>query len=169
MGAGATPPGWYPDVERPGGERYWDGSQWTEDRRPALGSPPPGGATGAVFDQPPTTTGPPSAAPGYQQPYQAAPQGYQPYGAYGTAYPTKSNAGVALALSILGFVCCGLLAIPGAIMGRNEVKAVDAGTADPSNRGLANAAFIVGIIALAINAIVIIGYVIVVVIAVGSS
>lgn len=30
----ATPPGWYPDPEHPGAQRYWDGSQWTENRAP---------------------------------------------------------------------------------------------------------------------------------------
>ena len=28
-------PGWYPDSEVPGGQRYWDGTQWTENRAPA--------------------------------------------------------------------------------------------------------------------------------------
>lgn len=30
----STPAGWYPDAEIPGGQRYWDGSQWTEHRTP---------------------------------------------------------------------------------------------------------------------------------------
>ena len=65
---------------------------------------------------------------------------------------------MALGLSIAGLVCCGLLAIPGLIMGRSEVKAIDAGQADPGQRGLALAAYIVGGIVLAINVAVIIFY-----------
>lgn len=28
----APPAGWFPDPERPGGQRYWDGTAWTEHR-----------------------------------------------------------------------------------------------------------------------------------------
>lgn len=30
----STPPGWYPDPDEPGRERYWDGSAWAVDVRP---------------------------------------------------------------------------------------------------------------------------------------
>lgn len=30
-----TPPGWYPAPQEPGFERQWDGSTWTDERRPA--------------------------------------------------------------------------------------------------------------------------------------
>jgi hypothetical protein len=30
--AATTPAGWYPDAQRPGGQRYWDGTAWTEHR-----------------------------------------------------------------------------------------------------------------------------------------
>jgi hypothetical protein len=141
MGAGSTPAGWYPDVERPGGERYWNGSMWTEDRRvPGQAAPAP-----EPFAPPPPGSGtaPPAA--------YGAPQGYQAYGAQGgfvQAYPRSSNAGVALGLAIAGLICCGLLAIPGFVMGRNELRAIDAGQSDPRQRGLAKAAYIVSIIGL---------------------
>jgi hypothetical protein len=37
----AMPPGWYPDPSLPGQLRYWTGSSWSADVRPA---PPPPGA-----------------------------------------------------------------------------------------------------------------------------
>ena len=40
-----TPPGWYPDPQAPGYQRYWDGAQWTEHVAPLAGptfqGPPP--------------------------------------------------------------------------------------------------------------------------------
>ena len=33
---------WYPDPEQPGQLRYFDGTQWTEHRSPAAGTPQPG-------------------------------------------------------------------------------------------------------------------------------
>lgn len=33
-----TPPGWYPDGQ--GGQRWWDGTQWTEHTQPAQGAAP---------------------------------------------------------------------------------------------------------------------------------
>lgn len=74
----STPPGWYPDGQ--GGQRWWDGTQWTEHTQP-----PEGGASGAPATPP--TPGPSDQAtvvapnraadfnqggaqPGYGQPAQ---------------------------------------------------------------------------------------------------
>jgi Protein of unknown function (DUF2510) len=38
--ATSPPAGWYADAENPGGLRYWDGQQWTDQRTPS--APPPG-------------------------------------------------------------------------------------------------------------------------------
>lgn len=94
---------------------------------------------------------PPAA--GYGTPY-GSPAGYLPYGAPGTVPPRSAVAGWALALSIAGLVlaCCGgiLLSIPGTIMGWTQMKAIDRGERDPSSRGTAKAAFIVGIVGMSL-------------------
>lgn len=182
MGAGATPAGWYPDVERPGGERYWDGSLWTEQRRGAPdsgggfpstppGSTPPGsmppgyGQQPQAFGQQPPSYGVPSEGAGgqpSQQPAFGSPAGYTPYGAAGTAYPPSQVAGWALGLSIAGLVlvCCGgiLLCIPGAIMGWTTMRAIDRGEKNPDQRGNAKAAFVVGLVGLGLFAAIILFY-----------
>lgn len=37
MSSATTPSGWYPDPEYPGHERWWDGTAWSDARRPAGG------------------------------------------------------------------------------------------------------------------------------------
>lgn len=91
-------------------------------------------------------------------------QGYQaPYQSYGYAYSRQSQAGMALGLSIVGFFCCGILSVVGMIMGRQEVKAIDQGLANPANRGTAQAAFIIGLIVTAMTALGIVFYVVAIV------
>ncbi len=38
-----TSPGWYPDPNAPGGQRWWDGSQWTSHVQAAPTAPVPSG------------------------------------------------------------------------------------------------------------------------------
>ena len=64
-----TPPAWYPDPDpsNPGGQRWWDGTRWTEHSRPAV---PPAGQPQAGYGQ-----------PGYRQ------QGYGQQGYTQQGYP----------------------------------------------------------------------------------
>ncbi len=57
------------------------------------------------------------------------------------------NRGVTiLVLGILGLVLCGLLAIPAWSMGNQDLRAIDGGTLNPSNRGMVQAGRILGIV-----------------------
>ncbi|MEW2305037.1 DUF2510 domain-containing protein [Streptomyces sp. NPDC006655] len=88
-----TPPGWYPDPgqtsDGPATERWWDGTAWTEQTRPAgsgadWGPPPP---------QQPPAVGPYPAADGtYPQADGAYPQAGGTYPQVGGAYPVYSAA-----------------------------------------------------------------------------
>lgn len=76
-----TPPGWYPDGQ--GGQRWWDGTQWTEHTMPAAPAEPtptpmPHDAP-TVFPGAPGTGYPQQQQPGYGQ---AAPGGYPQPGGY---------------------------------------------------------------------------------------
>jgi hypothetical protein len=46
-----TPAGWYPDPDGSGGQRYWDGTIWTEHRAPAVAPQEPSGEH-ATSEQP---------------------------------------------------------------------------------------------------------------------
>jgi hypothetical protein len=63
-----------------------------------------------------------------------------------TFYPEPSKATTVLVLGILGIVICSILAPIAWYMGNEEVRAIDAGRRDPSNRGTANAGRILGIV-----------------------
>ncbi len=91
--------------------------------------------------------------PQYQPQYQGAPPYYgapgfdqQGYGYPAQAYPRQSQATVALVLSIMGFMCCGVPSIIGLFMAQSELAAIRRGDVDPTNHGTARAAFIIGMI-----------------------
>jgi uncharacterized membrane protein len=80
-------PGWYDDPEDPNAERYWDGQDWTPQRRRKSASghtppPPPSYSAPPPQYSPPPVYATPPPPPGYAQP----PAGYPQY-AGGPQYP----------------------------------------------------------------------------------
>jgi len=66
-----------------------------------------------------------------------------------TEQPLKPHrGGVVLALGILGIVVCFICGIIAWVMGKNDLREMDAGTMDPSGRGLTQAGKICGIISV---------------------
>jgi hypothetical protein len=63
------------------------------------------------------------------------------------------RATLVLVLGILGLVLCGPLGIAAWIMGNGDLKAMDAGTMDPSGRSTTNAGRICGLIATILFAV----------------
>lgn len=76
----STPPGWYPDGQ--GGQRWWDGTQWTEHTQPPAGGAP---AAPAAPSAPAAPAAP--SAPGADLPTQVAPNRAAGYGQPGAQQP----------------------------------------------------------------------------------
>lgn len=66
-------------------------------------------------------------------------------------FPEASQATSALVWSIVALVCCQPAGIIGYIQARNELEAIGAGRRDPANEGTAQAAKIIGLIALSLG------------------
>jgi hypothetical protein len=124
--------GWYPDPENDGQDRWWDGANWSDHRRPTQGAQSaPAAPTAPVYAYVPAGTAEPygSTASPYGPVTPADPGAQvQPYGAYGSypAYgyqvrpPQNVAALVGFILALVGFVLgyftYGLLALAGGIV-----------------------------------------------------
>lgn len=71
----------------------------------------------------------------------------QTYGSYGPGFVLPSRAGTILTLGILSLVVCGILGPIAWTMGNEELRRIDAGETDPSQRGSVTAGRVCGIIA----------------------
>jgi hypothetical protein len=115
-------------------------------------TPPPPGIPGDVPPPPPSYGQPPAygQAPAVPPSYGAMPPAS--YGGAGYQQPQNGTGTAALVLGILGIVCCGIFtAIPAIFLGRKGMKLADQGLA--TNRGLAQAGFILGIIGVVLSVI----------------
>ena len=100
-----TPAGWYPDPDGSGGQRYWDGSSWTEHRSPAApehtapaepaGSEHPGAHRAPEGEAAPDTTHEPEAAPeAVHEPEHAAEPGPTEAIDVGSSVPSEQTMSV---------------------------------------------------------------------------
>jgi hypothetical protein len=181
-----TPPqaGWYADPENAAGERWWNGSGWSDHKRDATSAVPtpetPAPEPPAAVTPAPVETGfsfgspapadprpdPYAAPPAVRaQPYYSAPASYAP-APYGAAAPRSNTNGLAiagLAVSAAGWlVLGGLAAIAGIILsgfGLARARQLEAAGQPNSGRGIAMAGIIVGIAVLVIGIVLVVVYV----------
>lgn len=96
---------------------------------------------------------------------------HTPGGMAGHAYPSAHRGGLILAIGIMSIVC-NFMAIPGIlawVMGRSDLKQMDAGRMDPEGRGLTMAGMIMGMIMTIIGIIVIVFYFLIVAIMIAGA
>lgn len=167
-----TPPqaGWYADPEDPAGERWWNGSGWSDHKRaatvgadaapgdevPRIPAPADTGFTFGAPAAPAARPDPYAPAAPYTTttPYAATPYAAAPYGA-----PQRSNTnGLAiagLAVSAGGWIIAGVLAaIAGIILsgfGLARARQMEAAGHPNSGRGIAMAGLVIGIVVLVLG------------------
>ena len=62
-----------------------------------------------------------------------------------------------MTLGILGIACCFICGIIAWVMGKNDLREIDAGTMDPTGRGLTNAGKICGMISVILACVAVVG------------
>lgn len=183
--ASAPPPaGWYADPENPAGERWWNGSSWSDHKRAAGAPVAPAPASSAPVAVSPATgftygSTSPDARPDPYAPVAASGAPYRPAGPYyapapyGAAAPGQGTNGLALAGLLVGAigwlivpVLAGAAGIVLSAIGLSQAKKREAAGHPNPGRGLAIAGLIVGI---AVTSLTIIGYVAVVATLLASS
>lgn len=110
---------------------------------------------------PPSGDAPPSGRP-VEPPKIAVPVGQAPS-------RTSTASIMALVLGILSFMCCGFLSgIPAFFIGRSELKAIDEGRVDASNRPIAKIGMIVGLVGAILSLLVVVFYIVIIALGIGA-
>lgn len=178
----ATPPqaGWYADPENPSGERWWNGSAWSDHKRPstigAAAVPEVPAAPVVAPVVPPVA--PPVVAPvdagftyGSTDASAARPDPYAPAAAY-AAYPqapygaapspSAANglaiAGLITSLAGLIFTFAALVGIVLSILGLVEARKRESAGNPNTGKGLALAGLIIGIVVVIIGVLFVVAY-----------
>jgi hypothetical protein len=168
--------GWYPDPEHDTKDRWWDGANWSDHRRPresASAAPAVPVATAYVpagTDNPYGAVSSPygtSVAPSGVVPYGAAPQAYPAYGTYGYAPPAPQNTAALVGFILalvgfgVGFFTYGLLALAGGIVsvvGLVKARKMRAEGLPNHRHGMALTGVIVGFGSLVLTILIFVAY-----------
>jgi hypothetical protein len=81
-------------------------------------------------------------------PYAASPS---PAAAAPAVYPKADQSGLILAMGILGLFLCGVFAIVAWVMGHNALKDMQAGAMDPTNKGLTQVGYYMGMVSVILH------------------
>lgn len=177
----ATPPqaGWYADPENPSGERWWNGSAWSDHKRPSTTSPAapvasaapvvarvvaPAEAPVASPVEPSFTYGSTDASAARPDPYApAAAYAAYPQAPYGAApSPSAANglaiAGLITSLAGLIFTFAALVGIVLSILGLVEARKRESAGNPNTGKGLALAGLIIGIVVVIIGVLFLVAY-----------
>jgi len=121
-GTGGTPAGWYEDGVTAGQERYWDGTQWTDQFRPLAPPAPPAAPAAAPEPVAPAAPGAPeapaySAAPAYTAtPATPTAQTYPAYQPAAAAPRTPGTPGKGLSKGAIIGIVVAVVAVIAAII-----------------------------------------------------
>lgn len=181
-----TPPaaGWYVDPENSAGERWWNGSGWSDHKRdattaatetPQYSEPDPAPAApaytvpepaGFTYGNPDAAARPDPYAPPAAQPYYGGAPASPYVAPYGAPAPGQGVNGLALAGLLVGAIAwiavgalAGIAGLVLSILGLGQAKKREAAGHPQPGRGLAMGGIIVSSIVLALSVVLLIVYI----------
>ena len=156
--------GWYPDPENETSDRWWDGANWADHRRPR-GAVATAVVPSAAPSAPPTVGGAYLPA-GTAQPYGTGPAPYgSPYYGARPAQNVPALVGFILALAgfVLGYFTYGLLGLAGGIVstvGLVRAKKMRAAGSPDHRYGMALTGVIVGYSAAVLSWLIVVAFIV---------
>ncbi len=149
LGVPRPPIDWNPDAH-PWGTALAPGDWRLQAPSPTVARPGEPAAWGAAAPDPSWSELPPGIDPALLAPIEAPPA---------PAVKRPSTAGLALFLSTVGLLCCGVPSVVGMLLARADLDAMNRGDTDAANRSKAEKAFGLGLLGTAIMVLTIVAWI----------